>query len=239
MSKRDRRWAIYGGQDPRALPVYSTEEAGHYLRIPYQTINSWVFGRSYTTTNGSKHTAPLVPMDDGTSRLSFTNLVELHVLGGIRRDYKVDMKSVRTALDYLKEHFRTDHPLAEVAMETDGRSLFVKKYGHLINASKAGQVAMAEILAARLRRIDRDEEGLAIRLFPFTRKTLDDSAPRVVAIDPRVAFGRPVLAGSRITTADVADRFKAGETPTSLAADYGRTEDEIWEAIRCELEAAA
>ena len=239
MSKRDQRWAIYGGQDPRTLSVYSTDEAAHYLRIPHQTINSWVRGRSYYTSHGQRQTAPLVPMGSGNKRLSFTNLVELHVLRGIRRDHQVDMKSVRAALDYAKKLFSTEHPLAEVAMETDGRSLFVQKYGQLINASRAGQVAMTEVLAAHLRRIERDEEGLAIRLFPFTRKTADDSAPRVVAIDPRVAFGRPVIVGSRITTADVADRFKAGESPADLAADYGREEAEIWEAIRCELETAA
>ena len=58
-------------------------------------------------------------------------------------------------------------------------------------------------------------------------------------IDPFVAYGRPVIAGSRVTTADVADRFKAGESPEELSKDYDRTPEEIWEAIRCELDAAA
>jgi len=147
------------------------------------------------------------------------------------------MRRVRAALSFLQEQFGSEHPLVDEAMETDGKWLFVKKYGSLINVSQAGQGAMAEVLEAHLRRIERNEAGLAIRLFPFTRKGVD--APRIVSIDPLVAFGRPVIVGSRITTTDVADRFKAGESAADLAKDYGRPRADIEEAIRCELEAAA
>ncbi len=238
MRKHERGWEIYGGRDPRTVPVYSTIEAAHYLRIPHATISSWIYGRWYETARGSRRTTPLVPTDKGQSMLSFVNLLELHVLGAIRRDHHVDMRRVRTALEYLKEEFHVAHPLADEVMDTDGKSLFVQKYGQLINASQSGQGAMAEILSAHLKRIERNEHGLAIRLYPFTRKHVVD-APRLVAMDPLVAYGRPVLVGSRITTADIADRFKAGESPADLAADYGRPPEEIWEAIRCELEPAA
>ena len=239
MSKNERRWDVYGGIDPRTIPIYGTPEAARYLRIPERTIQSWVFGRSYDTNRGSKQTPSLVPLARGSNNtLSFINLLELHVLGAIRRDHRVDMKRVRTALNYLKEKFGSEHPLVDEAMETDGKSLFVMKYGRLINASQDGQVAMAEILKDHLERIERDENGLAIRLYPFTRKETH-GAPKLITIDPLVAFGRPVIVGSRATTVDVADRFKAGESPSSLAEDYGRTPEEIWEAIRCELETAA
>ena len=73
-----------------------------------------------------------------------------------------------------------------------------------------------------------------IRLYPFTRKRELDE-PRAVVIDPFVSFGRPVLAGTGISTAVVAERFKAGEPMGALADDYGRSLLEIEEAIRCEL----
>ena len=104
---------------------------------------------------------------------------------------------------------------------------------------------MREILEALLKRIERDERGLAVRLYPFSRRPtvvapehtlplLKDS-PRLVVIDPRVGFGRPVLAGTGITTLTIAERFDAGESIEELAADYGRSREEIEEAIRCEL----
>lgn len=73
-----------------------------------------------------------------------------------------------------------------------------------------------------------------MRLYPFTRKrTLEE--PRSIVIDPFISFGRPVLAGTGISTAIVTERFKAGETLDDLAKDYERSLLEIQEAIRCEL----
>jgi uncharacterized protein (DUF433 family) len=60
----------------------------------------------------------------------------------------------------------------------------------------------------------------------------------MVAMDPAVAFGRPVIAGSRVPTVEIYERFNAGESPDELAEDFGRTVSEIHEAIRCENTAA-
>jgi uncharacterized protein (DUF433 family) len=228
---------VYGGRSPREISIYNVPEAAHYLRIPENTVRSWVQGRQYPTRGGERRARPIVSLADAHGGLSFINLLELHVLGAIRRQHHVDMKHVRAALDYLRRESGSKHPLVDQEMETNGKHLFVRRYGSLINASQEGQVAMEEVLDAHLRRIERDERGLAIRLFPFTRKGTD--APKIIAIDPLVAFGRPVIAGSRIPTSDIADRFKAGESPADLADDYGRSEAEIQEAIRCELDLAA
>jgi uncharacterized protein (DUF433 family) len=56
-----------------------------------------------------------------------------------------------------------------------------------------------------------------------------------VVIDPHISYGRPVLVGTGIPTAVVAERYKAGEPIDELAEDYGRSRKEIEEAIRCEL----
>lgn len=140
-------------------------------------------------------------------------------------------------VEYLTREFRSPHPLADEQFETDGVSLFVERLGFL-NVSAPGQFAMREILSALLRRVERDERGLAVRLYPFSRRpalpALADS-PKLVVIDPRVSFGRPVLVGTGVTTSTIAERFDAGESIEELAADYGRPPTEIQEAIRCEL----
>jgi uncharacterized protein (DUF433 family) len=122
-------------------------------------------------------------------------------------------------------------------MITDGVDLFVHHYAVLINVSREGQLAMSEVLGAYLRRVDWDEAGFAIRLYPFTRKRELDE-PKVVVIDPEIAFGKPVLANTGIPTATVADRYKAGESMDDLAEDYDLKRAQIEEAIRCELRAA-
>jgi uncharacterized protein (DUF433 family) len=169
--------------------------------------------------------------------LSFTNLVEAHVLDAIRREHEIQLQKVRDAIRYMKDRLGVEHPLASRAMVTDGVDLFVPHYAVLINVSKGGQLAMREVLDAYLRRIEWDEAGFAIRLYPFTRKRELDE-PRVVVIDPEVAFGKPVLVNTGIPTATVAERYKAGESVDDLAEDYDLKRVQIEEAIRCELRAA-
>jgi uncharacterized protein (DUF433 family) len=166
--------------------------------------------------------------------LSFTNLVEAHILDAIRKQHDVPLHKVRRAISFLERQFGSRHPLAEQRLETDGKNLFVQKLGQLINISQDGQFAMRQMLDAHLRRIEWDEEGFAARLYPFTRKR-EAQEPKVVVIDPYCSFGRPVLAGTGIPTAIIAERYKAGESIDQLADDYGRQRLEIEEAVRCEL----
>lgn len=230
---------FYGNHDPRYMPVYSVPEASHYLLAPTATVRSWVLGRPYPTKAGSKFFKPVIAVPDAARRsLSFINLVEVHVLDALRRDHQVPLDKIRVALDYLREQFGSKHPLAEEKFATDGLNIFVQKYGQLINASQVGQLAMKELLETYLKRVERDAKGMALRLYPFTRKRAPDE-PRSVVIDPFVSFGKPVLAGTGIPTVIVAERYKAGESVGQLSADYGRSNLDIEEAIRCELELEA
>lgn len=229
------RQSIYGQEDPREIAAYTVAEAAHYLLIPPATLRSWVAGRYYPVRRGRKFFNPVIDVPRrGELHLSFVNLVEAHVLDAIRRQHEVPLHKVRTAIQYLRRHFKSEHPLADQRIETDGRDLFVQKLGALINISKDGQLAMRELLDNHLRRIEWDASGFAARLYPFTRKR-ENHEPKVVMIDPRISFGRPVLVGTGIPTAIIAERYKAGESIEQLADDYKRKPLEIQEAIRCEL----
>ncbi|MGH7233659.1 MAG: DUF433 domain-containing protein [Nitrospiraceae bacterium] len=225
--------------DIRELPSYGFTEAGHYLRIPPTTIRCWVTGRYYPSQAGTQISKPIVQLPDPQKRLlSFLNLVEIHVLDAIRREHNIALEKVRIAVSYLSKHFPSKHPLADREFETDGMNLFIQKFGQLISISEHGQLAMKEVLEAHLHRIERDLAGIPVKLYPFTRKrNIHDfkEEPKAVVIDPRVSYGRPVLVGTGIPTAVVAERYKAGESMDDLADDYGLTRLEIEEAIRCEL----
>jgi uncharacterized protein (DUF433 family) len=236
---REKNYDFYGGQDPREMAVYKIYDAAHYLHIPSATLRSWILGRYYPTKTGKRFFKPVILLpDEDQYRLSFMNLVEAHVLSAIRRVHKIGLPRVRVALEYLTERFHSKHPLADQEFETDGINLFVKKFGQLINLTESGQLAMEEVLKMYLRRIDRDSTGYPLRLYLFTRQQ-DINEPKVVVIDPRISFGRPVVAGTGITTATIAERYKAGESIEELSADYGLTPSEIQEAIRCELQLRA
>ncbi len=225
--------------DVRRAPAYSVAEAAHYLRMPEETLRSWVVGRIYPVSGKSKRSRSLIPLDDpGRRYLSFINLVEAHVLAAIRRHHGVKLPKVRVALDYVKRHFKIERPLIDQAFQTDGLDLFVERYGELINTSREGQQVMKEILGIYLKRIEWDAQGLPIKLYPFTRDTDAPTAPasdpRVVVMSPSVSFGRPVIAGTGIPVSSIYERYRAGDSVADLARDFRLESGAIEEAIRCE-----
>lgn len=113
---------------------------------------------------------------------------------------------------------------------------FVEIFGKLVNVSQAGQVEMREVVDQYLARIVRDAHGVPIRLFPFTTTNASEGQ-RAVAIDARVQFGQPVLAGTRIMTTVLAERIKAGDSLELLAEDYGRPKEDIEAALRYQIAA--
>ncbi len=225
--------------DIRALPNYTIAEASHYLRISASTVNSWVTGRDYPVQGGRRRFHPLIrPAQPApVCLLSFINLVEAHVLHSIRHTHQVKLRKVRFALDYLERQFGDKHPLATQQFQTDGIDLFIEKLGELIIASAGGQVALREAFETHLKRVEHDERGMAARLFPFTRPSHADQ-PKIVVIDPRVSFGRPIIVGSGVPTSAIVERYHAGESTEHLAKDYRRSPEEIEEAVRCETSRA-
>ena len=79
----------------RRTPAYPFVEAAHYLRLPKSTLRSWFLGqagfRSLIRLDGK---AP-------SEGLSFINLIEAHVLAGIRRIHGVPLPKVRKSLAYV------------------------------------------------------------------------------------------------------------------------------------------
>lgn len=212
----------------RRTPAYSMVEAAHYLNLPVSTFSSWFRGQS-----GFK---PVLRKDGKPGEgISFLNLVEAHVLAAIRREHRIPLQKVRRALLYVKRMLDIERPLISFQFETDGVDLLVRELEKLVNVSRAGQLEIEPVVRAFLTRIRRDPAGIPIKLYPFIRKQMSASDPAPIEIDPRIAFGRPVLKGRGVPTAVLADRFKAGDSLAELAEDHETSTQAIEEAIRCEL----
>lgn len=222
---------IYAGKSPRELPLYSIAEAARIVRVKPTTVRAWALGRTYPTSEGAKSWPALIHAADAKQkRLSFANLVELHVLSALR-DKKVQVERIRSATQFIRRELKATHPLADVDAQTDWVDIYVEFLGRLINASTS-TFTLRPLVERYLERIERDEQGLASRLFPITRD--DDVGPRAVAIDPTRRFGRPVLVCANIETSVVAERYFAGEDPGSIASDLGIDLSDVHEAVRFE-----
>jgi uncharacterized protein (DUF433 family) len=226
--------------DRRDAPRYGIEEAARCLGMSAATLDSWVNGRKYPTATGQKFFKPLIELA-APGNLSFYNLVEAHILLSTRKKHMVEMPSIRRAIDYVRKTYPSAHPLLSESFLTDGRDLFIKKIEgpkgqeQTINVSSWGQLGLGPILDFYLRRIERDDKGWPIKLFPIRMNwpgDLKSDPPRVVVIDPAVSSGRPVVNGTGIMAEVIFGRFNTGEGIESIAADYGLTVPQIEEAIR-------
>lgn len=218
---------IYGGADPRSLPAYPLVEAAHYLGLNASTLGSWF-------------REGVLPLPDGEAeQMSFWNLVEAFVLKGLREGHRMSFQRIRVATGELRRLYpELSHPLAQLDPAVLNRDLSADRDGALVDASRGGQLDIRGVLELYLSRVEKGEGG-AIRLYPFTRSYSFtgpslETAPQLVAIDPTVSFGRPVIAGTSIPTAVLHERWKAGDSMTELAEDYDRPVEEIEEALRYE-----
>jgi len=201
-------------------PAYGYPEAAQYLRLNYTTLRSW------TSESGIVHT-PI------SGFVSFNNLLELHVLKAMRKTYRFSLQRIRGALAEVSKHIDSERPLLDAKFATDGIDLFLEQDQDLVNLSKRGQLALREVISLYLKRIERDPNGLPMRLFPFI-VAANDSEPRTISISPTVSFGKSVLSGTGVSTAVVAGRFASRDSIVDLASEYGVSPSIIEDAIRWE-----
>lgn len=217
--------------DLRNAPAYTLAESARYLKLPAATLRSWIAGRPYPKADGTAHFQPLIlPSRKQPPLLSFWNLIEAHVLRSLRTDHGVSIKAVREALKYAERTLKIKRLLLRNELRTDAGKVFLDRYGKIIELSASGQLAMRHLLEEHLKRIEWDEWEFPVRLYPF----LSGEAPstdKSIAIDPKIAFGRPVVIRAGISTATIAERIDAKETINDLAADYGLTASEIEQAV--------
>jgi uncharacterized protein (DUF433 family) len=129
------------------------------------------------------------------------------------------------------------HGIRRLLLSPDLRAMpgriLLDRLGQLIELSASGQQAFRDVFEAYLDRLDRDESGTPFRLFPFSRRH-ELRSPRLVLIDPRISFGRPILESCSVKTLSIFERFESGESVESIASDYDIGTNEVEEAIRYE-----
>lgn len=211
-------------------PRYSMAEAVRFIPGLSRTLlRSWVRGRSRPIDGRTGCPEPIIGLSNpGEPMLSFTNLVEAHVLSGLRRTRGISIPDLRTAIEYAERRHGITHLLAHRDVWAAAGELFLDHYGELVNLTTAGQLAMREVLDAYLRRLRHGKTGLAVSLSPILPWAPDRQD---YVIDPAIAYGRPVIAKHGVPVEVVANRINGGETISTLARDYDLERAEIKAAL--------
>ena len=143
---------------------------------------------------------------------------------------RVPVKALRSALAYAERELGIDRLLLRSELRTEAGKVFLDRYGELIELTASGQLALRRLFDEHLKRVEWNSSKFPVRLYPFL-SAVTPSEERPIVIDPRIAFGRPVVLRKGVSTAAIAERVDAGESVDDIAADYELGPSEIEQAI--------
>lgn len=228
---------LYRGGDPRDKPRYSYPEAARATGVPTTTIGAWVRGQAYRRKDGrGRFKAVIKRPSTRDSRLSYHNLIEVHVLRALRVKHEVHLQHVRHTITLAEKEFGVQRLLISPELCASAGKLFLNRYSHLVELSTSAQFAMRSILDQYLERVSRDDAGLPREFFPLERSPRNQGA-KPVMVSPFVAFGQPIIGRVGVTTAAIAERVNCGETQQAIIEDYGLEGGEFEEALLYEAAA--
>ncbi len=148
----------------------------------------------------------------------------------MRTEHGVALVELRKAIAYAEKKLQIQRLLLSHELRTHAGEVFLDRYVELINRSASGQLAMRKMFEDHLQRVEWGEWQFPVRLYPYV-DSLRGTAERPIAIDPKIAFGRPIVRRTGVSTAAITDRIDAGESVAALAEDYDLSPEEIELAV--------
>lgn len=228
---------LYGDTDPRSQPWYTYPEATRATGIPPSTLRAWTVGQRYKRKHDRGFFEPVIPRPSKQDpRLSFTNLIEAHVLRALRTVHEVQLGYIREAVEVAQAEYGIERLLISPDLRTSAGQLFLDHYTGLLELSKAKQLVLKEILDQFLERVEFDDSKLPVEFHPFARIPKNANL-ELISLSPFVSFGRPLIRRVGVSTQAVMQRLEAGEPFQEVRDDYGLRTEEIEEAVLYEAAA--
>lgn len=221
--------------DPRlARAIFTLRETAGYLDVPKSNIQRWA-----RPPEGQHPLITCFPLHGREATVPFIGFAEAFVLSSFRRA-GVPLQRIRPAVEVLEKEIGVDHALASKRLFTDGAEVLFDY------ANRRGERAVMDLVVVRtqqrqfsgvvkdyLKRIHYGGDGWAdsVRLPTY--------GSAEVVVDPRVAFGLPLVVHGGARVEDLVDRFQAGDSVSGIAADFGVPSDEVEDVIRLATRSAA
>jgi len=202
-------------------PLYRYVEADRLAGLTRGTAKRWLSGYRYASAAGETLSRPPVARASAQD-VSFLELVELAVIGGLRRR-GFSLAEIHRVVAFCEHELKTSCPLASMEFKTGGHDIFVDRGSHLLNVlRRRGAQAWNEVLGPFLDALDYEGQ-FARRWWPLGHAV-------AVVVDPELGFGLPVVAGSGVRTEIVAERLEAGDPLEQVASDFNLARDQVEQA---------
>jgi uncharacterized protein (DUF433 family) len=210
------------------LPAYRCAEAARLVQTAPQTIRRWYEGNEVP----GGRLRPVRPVQQA-DLLSYVQVVDVAFVADYRR-LGVRLDRVRLAHAYLRKTFRVDYPFAQLDVKMDGVSVLGAYVAHegrrtlhrLVAGDGGGQWVWPEVIQQRFAQFDYEHQ-LAVRWHPRGREN-------PIVVDPRIAFGAPIIGQASIATWVIRERYEAGEEIPEIEDDFGVTREQIAAALAFE-----
>jgi uncharacterized protein (DUF433 family) len=229
---------IYAGKDPVELPRYTYRDAAKATGVAATTIRAWFRGQHWYGKRSVGFFRPVLNRPDpAESRLSFNNLLEVHVLRALRTVHEVKLDKVREAITLAEKEYDVPRLLISNKLHAGGGELFLQTYSDLVHLTKSHQAVMRELFTQFLERIT--VEGAHADLLPFYPfpKNPALGTQKLILVSPFVSFGAAVISRTGVSTGTIGRRVIGGEEKASIVEDYGLQEAEFDEAVLYEAAA--
>lgn len=242
-SRSERRSAIAREADRFELPLYTYSEGARFLGVPTTTFANWAKGYVRRQPGRPPSIGEAIitsaPAKAGDPSIPFIGLAEAMVLAAFRRA-GVSLQHIRAAVAKLEEEIHVEHALASRRVFTDGAVILFDYAGTTSDEKLAGltevvsqQRVFAPVIRQYLKRIEYAHDGWATSIVsPATDR-------EIVKIDPGRAFGQPIFVHGAARVEDVIDRWRAGDSLTSVAADFGVPVADVEDILRVAVPVAA
>lgn len=212
--------------------IYSVTDARYLIGLRDMRVRRWIDGDR--RTNAGAILQNELGWFGGKLAFSFVNLMEMRFLAFFA-DAGVNIRSIRIMAEEAKSVLKHPHPFAtSTVFKTDGKKIYAETHrqtgdDQLYNLYDRN-FELKPIIAQSLKAgVVYDPSGLVRAWYP--RK---DTAPNVI-VQPKHAFGRPVLRDSGIPTKTLADAAEVDSVAT-VARWFDVPKNRVEEAIRFEKE---
>lgn len=220
--------------DPLLSGFFSVSEAARLVGVSPTLVRGWLNGYSNSALG------PVVSRDfSGTRTVSFLDLIELRFIA-IFRSQQVSMRTLRNAAAKAREDWGVSHPLALSSEKyvTDRRNIFARSAEESDDQVTwdlaTGQLEMWVTIENTIEKgVEFDPQTYLARLW----RPREGDFPDVI-IDPKIAFGSPVISGTKVPTSVLFKQWKADGNKEAVARWFDVSTDTVATAIEYELVAA-
>lgn len=219
--------------DPRNLPLFTISEAAKYLGLSYTTLRSWV------RPDTGKALVYSFTKEGNYASIPFVGFAEAFVLAAAKR-HGLKPRNIRQGVAAVRKDIGLEYALATKRLYMDKTELLLSYADDDVPATEEDltvarnrQLQLRETVKNDLRLITygRDDVAETIQL-PIFKKTK-------VIVDPREAFGQPIVERTGTRVRDVLALWWAEEDIRDIAYDFDLEPDEVEDIVRAQTKPPA